>query len=74
MQRYSSFIISQNYFDNDGTQNYLVFEPLIKYFEVSKTTNPINISWKSKGFSNEIVKPPTIANLQLEILYLQLLN
>ena len=46
--------IGQNYFGNDVTQNYLVFQPLIKYFEVPKTINP----WKSKGLSNEIIKLP----------------
>ena len=40
----------KNYFDNDGTQNYLVFQPVYKYFEINsgKIT-----SWESKGLSNE---------------------
>ena len=48
----------------DGTQNYLAFQPLIKYFELSKTINPIVISWKSKGHY-ESIKRPTAANISL---------
>ena len=39
-----------------------MFQPLIKYFEVSKTRNPVFISWKSKGLSDEIINPPTTKN------------
>ena len=39
---------------DDGTQNYLVFQPAYKYFETSNKNNFILISsWKSKGLSNE---------------------
>ena len=45
MQTYdSSFINGHSYFANDRTQNYLVFQPLIKHFEVSKTIDIIVIS------------------------------
>ena len=41
-------------FENDGTQNYLVFQPIHKYFETAIVNNNINIlSWKSKEFSYE---------------------
>ena len=30
----SSYFIGKSHFDEDGTQNYLVFQPLIKYFKV----------------------------------------
>ena len=39
-----------------------MFQPLIKYFEVPKTINPIVVSWKSKGLSNEVIKPPATNN------------
>ena len=29
----SSYFIGKSHFDEDGTQNYLVFQPLIKYFK-----------------------------------------
>ena len=41
---------SKNYFDVDCTQNYLVFQPVYRYFE--RVGNKIS-SWESKGFSNE---------------------
>ena len=47
----ASYFRGKNYFDgNDGTQNYLVFQPLYKYFE--KTGNRVS-SWRSKGLSDE---------------------
>ena len=58
----SSFAIGQIYFGNDGTQNYSVFQPLIKYYKVHKTTNIIVISWKSKVLSKEIIKFKIIIN------------
>ena len=44
-----AYFRSENYFE-DGTQNYLVFQPLYKYFE--KTGDKVS-SWKSKGLSGE---------------------
>ena len=50
-----------NHFEEAGTQNYLVFQPVYKYF---KTINSIgNISgWKSKGLPNESIKTPSTSN------------
>ena len=43
----------KNHFEEDGTQNYFVFQPMYKYFE--KIGNTDNISeWKSIGWSDEI--------------------
>ena len=41
---------SKNYFDDDGTQNYLVFQPVYKYFDAVGFEI---VSWKSKGLFNE---------------------
>ena len=52
----------KNYFDDDGTQNYLVFQSVYKYFEInsSKIT-----SWESKGLSNEKISfSPRLINTQ----------
>ena len=46
----------KNYFENDGTQNYLVFQPMYKYFKTTPTTHTI-LSRKSKGLSDETIKP-----------------
>ena len=45
-----------NHFEEDGTQNYLIFQPLNKYLTLIGSTKYIS-SWKSKGLSNETIKP-----------------
>ena len=42
--------IGKSHFDEDGAQNYLVFQPILKYFTLN--SNWIT-KWKSKGLSNE---------------------
>ena len=59
----SSYFIRKNHFDKDGTQNYLVFQPIVKYFKVNAITNKDYVScWKSKGLSAESIKPPTMSD------------
>ena len=48
----------------DGTQNYLVFQLMYKYFIKIGNTEHIS-KWKSKGLSNEIIKPPATSNNNL---------
>ena len=45
---------SISHFEEDGTQNYLVFQPTIRYFRIIANTKYIS-SWKSKGLSNETI-------------------
>ena len=40
------------HFEEDGTHNYLVFQPINRYFKVIANTKYIS-SWKSKGLSDE---------------------
>ena len=45
---YSSYYHGKNYFDEDGSLNYYVFQPLFKYLEVAHIGNITYIlSWKS---------------------------
>ena len=60
----SSYFISKSHFEEDGTQNYLVFQPINKYFKVITNTDYIS-SWKSKGLSTESIKPPTTSDNSL---------
>ena len=61
----SGYFIGKSHFDNeDGTQNYLVFQPLNKYFILITSTDYI-LSWKSKGLSSESIKPPTTSDNSL---------
>ena len=54
--KHLSYFRGKNYFENDGTQNYLVFQPMYKYFKITPTNSTI-LSWKSKGLSDETIKP-----------------
>ena len=60
----SSYFIGKSHFEEDGTQNYLVFQPLNKYFKVITNTDYVS-SWKSKGLSTESIKPPTTSDNSL---------
>ena len=44
------YFIGKSYFDEDGAQNYLVFQSILKYFTLN--SNWIT-KWKSKGLSDE---------------------
>ena len=54
----SSYFIDQSHFGEDGTQNYLVLQPLNRYFKVIANTDYVS-SLKSKRLSAETIKPPT---------------
>ena len=60
----SSDFIGKSHFDEDGTQNYLVFQPIIRYFKLITNTDYVS-SWKSKGLSTESIKPPTASDNSL---------
>ena len=44
------YFVGKSHFDEDGAQNYLVFQPSLEYFILKR--NCIT-KWKSKGLSNE---------------------
>ena len=47
---------SKSHFEEDGTQNYLVFQSIQRYFKEVANTKDIS-EWKSKGLSNQSIKP-----------------
>ena len=49
----SSYFRGKNYFDEDGNQNYYIFQPISKYLKVA-SVNDINyiFSWKSRGLND----------------------
>ena len=55
----SIYLCGKSYFEDDGTQNYLVFQTTCKY---NSNTNDHILSWKSKGLSDESIKPPSTTN------------
>ena len=52
----SGYFIGKSHFEEDGTQNYLVFQPIIRYFRIIANTKYIS-SWKSKELSDETITP-----------------
>ena len=60
----SSYCIGKSHLEEDGTQNYLVFQPLNKHFKVISNTDYVS-SWKSKGLSAETIKPPATSDNSL---------
>ena len=50
----SSYFRGKNYFDEDGTQNYLVFLPIGRYFRIN---GKYILLWKCKGLSDETIRP-----------------
>ena len=59
-----NYFIGKSPFEENGTQNYLVFQPMNKYFKVVTNAKYIS-SWKSKGLSDESIKPPTTSDKSL---------
>ena len=53
----SGYFLGKSHFEEDGTQSYLVFQSIVRYFKVITNTDYIS-SWKSKGLSAESIKPP----------------
>ena len=60
----SSYFIRKSHFEEDGTQNYIVFQPKSKYFKSITNTAYVS-SWKSQGLSSESIKQPTTSDNSL---------
>ena len=60
----SNYFIGKSHFEDDGVRNYLVFQPINKYFKVITNTYYVS-SWESKGLSGESIKPPTTSDNSL---------
>ena len=50
----SSYFIRKNYFEEDGTQNNLVFQPIRRYVKIN---GKYILSWRSKGLSDKTITP-----------------
>ena len=63
-----SYFKGKHYFDEgSGKQNYLIFLPMRKYFELNSFVGVTDyvLSWQPKGLSNESIKPPAASNNSL---------
>ena len=58
LEKYSPlnrYFLGKSYFEDDGKQNYLIFQPMSRYLKF--VTNSQNISsWRSKGLSDKEIK------------------
>ena len=50
-------LFGKSHFGEDGAQNYLVFQPMGKYFKIDNSDYVL--SWESKGLPNESITPPS---------------
>ena len=51
----SGYFIGKSHFEEDGTQNYLVFQPIYRYFKTNNSDYVL--SWTSKRLSNKVLHP-----------------
>ena len=60
----SSYFIGKSHFEEYGTQNYLVFQPMYRYFKrIAGVVNGNYIYyWKSKGLSDERINSIKTSN------------
>ena len=52
----TSYYNGKSYFEESEKPNYLIFQPLSKYFKLIDNTKYIS-SWESKGLYNEAITP-----------------
>ena len=58
----SIYFRGKSHFEDDGTQSYLVFQPIHRYFKTVSANDSNIVSWKSKGLSDESIKAPITSN------------
>ena len=60
----SGYFRGKSHFEEDGTQNYLVFQPIYRYFEIIACADNGNsiYYWQSKGLSDERISSVTVSN------------
>ena len=56
-----NYFRGKSHFENDGTQNYLVFQPVSRYFKTVANNSKV-AAWKSKRLSDENYKPPSASD------------
>ena len=60
----SSYFKGKSHFEEDGTQNHSLFQPINRYFKVIANTDYVSL-WKSKGLSGESITPLTTSDNSL---------
>ena len=52
----------ENYFDDDGSHSYLIFQPVFEYFQIFSSIVCKMLGWKSKGLSQENITTPATSD------------
>ena len=60
----SIYLRGKSDFEDDGNQNYLVFQTAYRYFKTVIIDSNI-LLWKSKGLSDESIRPPSTSEKML---------
>ena len=61
-----SYFHGKNYFDEDGNQNYYIFQPISKYLKLANVNDINNIlSWKSRGLNDVKIESIKTSNYSL---------
>ena len=60
-----SYFIGKSHFEEDGTQNYLVFQAINRYIKLIANNKLYISSWKYKGLSDETIKAPVTSDNSL---------
>ena len=61
----SIYFHGKGHSENDGTQNYLVFQTIYRYSKTVSANDSNILSWKSKGLSDESINPSSTSNKML---------
>ena len=56
------YFIGKGHFEEDGIQNYVVFQPILRYFKGVSINKDHITPWKSKVLSDESIKSPSASN------------
>ena len=62
----SSYFQGKSYFENGGTQNCLVFQPMYGYLKKTGNADRVPL-WKSNGLGNELIKHPSKSDNSLAL-------
>ena len=63
-----SYFIGKSHFEEDRTQNYLVFQPINRYIKLIANNKLYISSWKSKRLSDETIRRPITSDYSLNLL------
>ena len=58
----SIYFRGKSHFEDDGTKNYFIFQPICRYFKTDSANKDTTLSWRSKGLSDKSIKAPSTSS------------